>query len=86
MTGIVAQNVANIAIATTTLNYPLLDINPAPINDSGYFTAGTCSTMAFMNAGDTAKVQLVVYGSTKTVGIFGGSGDPRTTFAGYLVC
>ncbi len=39
-----------------------------------------------MTAGDTAVIQVLTGGGTKTVNIFGGAGDPRCIFSGFLVC
>ncbi len=39
-----------------------------------------------MNATDTCTVVLQTSNSTKTVGVYGASGDCRTYFSGYLVC
>ncbi len=38
-----------------------------------------------MTAGDTAVVKLIASNSTKTVGVYGAGGDPRTMFSGRLV-
>jgi hypothetical protein len=39
-----------------------------------------------MTAGDTATAYVNCGGGSKTVGVYGGVGDPRTWFSGYLVC
>ncbi len=38
-----------------------------------------------MTAGDTAKAEAQVSNLTKTVDIYGNTGDPRTIFAGFLI-
>ena len=59
-------------------------------NDAAGVPAGnfvmTASFIAPMTANDTAVVKAIVASSTKTVGVYGGASDPRTTFCGYLIC
>ena len=43
------------------------------------------SVIVDMTATDTATVVINVGGGAKTVGIFGGAADPRTSFSGHLV-
>jgi len=45
----------------------------------------TGSVYAPMTAGDTAIVQCLTSNGTKTVGVYGAAGDPRTIFSGQLV-
>lgn len=44
------------------------------------------SVLADMDAGDTATCVITLSGGTKVVDIYGGAGDARTMFSGYLVC
>lgn len=44
-----------------------------------------CSTLADMDAGDTAYVQIVTTGGAKIVGLYGAAGGMTTRFSGWLV-
>lgn len=58
-------------------------------NYGGSFVANfllTGSIVVAMNATDTATVVLQTSNGTKTVGVYGAAGDPRTIFSGFLVC
>ncbi len=76
-----------IDIAGTSANnfIPML-INPAPVAVGNQYW-NQVAINAPMTAGDTATVQLVVSGSTKTVDVYGQAASPRyTTFSGFLIC
>ncbi|MFI5332582.1 MAG: hypothetical protein ACHQVS_00605 [Candidatus Babeliales bacterium] len=74
-------------IVTTGTVYMFGYQNPG-INRSSSNTLQTNNTvLAKMSAGDTATVTTRVLNSTLVVGLDqNGSGDPRTTFSGFLVC
>lgn len=76
----------SMAVKITTSNRTYnMNFNAANLRDgSNNQFAQTMAQLADMDSGDTAKVQLTVSGSTKTVDIFGGTG-PDTCFWGYLV-
>lgn len=44
------------------------------------------SVLADMDAGDIATCVITLGGGAKVVDIYGGAGDPRTVFSGYLAC
>lgn len=59
-------------------------INPSSVNTAGFFSGGG-SIIVPLSATQTAQVTLTVSGSTKTVGLLGGT-DSECFFSGYLVC
>ncbi len=84
--GCLAQNVITamqptLVLTTTTQTYDL-------VNNGTSFTGNQstgASITVLMNATNTAIVQIYYAGGTKVVDVFGGAGDPRTFFCGYLV-
>ena len=59
-------------------------INPSTIITSGFYSGGG-SIIVPLSATQTVQVTLTVSGSTKTVGLLGGT-DSECFFSGYLVC
>lgn len=83
----VAHTTLQASIVTTQNNYICGYINPGIVKGGGNTFFQNAVVFTNMTTGDTALVNVVVVGSTKTIGIAGGSaGAPGTFFSGYLVC
>lgn len=83
----VAHTRGFIQISTNLVTFILNEINPGTGRDlgSGSNEYGfTGSVIASMTANDTATIQVNISGSTKTVGVIGGTS--QMGFSGYLLC
>ncbi|MFI0477770.1 MAG: beta strand repeat-containing protein [Candidatus Rhabdochlamydia sp.] len=83
--------VANTSMAfncvTSNRTYALFSCNPGVCMNSGNQLQLNGSTIADMDAGDTATIAVFVTGGTKVVDIVsGGATSPRTTFGGNILC
>lgn len=68
---------------TSAFTYPFVNTSYTnAVAGNGFITG---STIVNMTAGDTAQVTVAVGGGAKSVGVFGGAADGRTSFAGMLV-
>jgi hypothetical protein len=81
-----AHTVFNMLIVTHNRQYIMNASNPYAISVGGQ-QSQSFSVLTDMDAADTAYVNIVVSGSTKTVDIVtGGATDPRCYFSGFLAC
>jgi len=71
-------------ITTTGNTFNGAYINPGAVRAAGNFLGQNMSIFCPMTAGDTATFNIIVSGSTKTIGIDGNQG--LTFCGGYLVC
>lgn len=82
----VAFTTAYIGFQTTSTFFTSFYINPGTTFAAGNVLALNGSVIAQMTSGDTCMLQVVVAGSTLTVGISGGNAaGPNTYFSGYLL-
>lgn len=72
----------NITVVTTAGSYTGSRFNPFAMKTSGGSITQQVSVLVPMTAADTAKIQLTVSGSTKTVGV---QGAPDTFFYAQLI-
>lgn len=77
-------------IKCTNAQYNFSYLSPTAAQASGNFLEMNGSTLANMTAADTALFQVIVAGSTKTIGVHGntmdGSNQGFTFVSGFLVC
>lgn len=84
-TGIGVQTTAQTRIVTTSYNIEGNYVNPTTCKDAGNNLGIHTSMVISMTAGDTALVQAIYSGSTKTVGVNGNSPTLFTNFSGCLI-
>jgi len=86
LANVVAQTTGQCQIVTTGQTFEGQYNNPSLDYAPGNFFSMQNTVFATMTAGDTAKINIILSGSTKTVGVLGGAGGTYTRFSGFLVC
>lgn len=87
MTGMGSGHTSTIVrLVTTARTYRGIVCNPFACKDGSSNLAYNFGAVVDMSSGDTASINVLVSGSTKTISLTGDATNAPNFFSGYLIC